>query len=65
MTVLLTRGGELVFKGGYDARTRKRIKRNVFIPTVNVSAYIEKGFKNGRIWKKGVCFSTPGIEVCV
>ena len=48
-------GGALVFKVGYDAHTRKQVKGS-FFPTIDVSAYIEKGVKNGKIWKKGYVF---------
>ena len=51
------RGGTLVFKGGYDARTRKHVKRVVF-STVDLHAYIEKGIKNNKIWKKGMFFNS-------
>ena len=49
--------GRLVFKGGYDAHTRKHIKRVIFFPTINVHPYIEKSVKNNKIWgKKGGVF---------
>ena len=55
-------GGALVFKGGYDARTRKQVKRVVFFPTVDVRAYIEKGVKNIKILKKGYGFQP--LKLC-
>ena len=59
-------GGALVFKGEYDARTRKQVERVVFFPpTVDVRAYIEKGVKNGKIWRIGLCFSTLEIVIRV
>ena len=58
-------GGELAFKGGYNARTRKQVKRVVFLPTVDVCAYIEKGVKNSRIWKKGMFFNPWNCDTCL
>ena len=54
-------GGEaLVFKGGYDAHTRKQLKRVFFFfffSTFDVRRYLKKGVKNSKILrKKGYVF---------
>ena len=50
-------GGHLVFKVGYDAGTRKHVKKGLFFfPTVDVRAYIKKDVKNSNILKKGYVF---------
>ena len=49
--------GALVFKGGYDARTTKHVKRVVFLSNSRCTRVIEKGVKNSQIWKKSM-FST-------
>ena len=62
---VLSPGGPLVFKGGYDARTRKQVKRVIFFPTVDVCAYIEKGVKNSQIWGKGYVFQPLNCDMCL
>ena len=48
--------GAVVFKGGYNACTRKPSKKGCFFPTVYGCMYFEKGVKNSKIWKKGYVF---------
>ena len=50
-------GGHSYSKVDMMLHTRKHIKRVVFFfPTGDVRAYIEKGVKNSKIWKKWYVF---------
>ena len=55
-------GWGFVFKGGYNARTRKQVKR---FPQQLMSAYIKKSVKNSKILGKKVCFSSLEIMILV
>ena len=53
---ILSRGGPLVFKGGYHARVKKHGKRVVFYREARVARPVFRVSKTAKIKKKGMFF---------
>ena len=61
-------GGQLIFKGEYDARTRKQVKRVVFVRQwmyVLTLKRVSRTVRFRSIGKKDICFSNLEIVIRV
>ena len=54
-----------IFKGGYDACTRKRVKRVVFLTECMYAGTLKKVSKTVKFGKKGMFFNPWNCDMCL